>query len=169
LLVLACATLAALSFEPHFLVYNRTASLPRGWYWLSYQKPITRGALILACPPPAPLARIVAAGNPFEPGACPGGYAPLIKVVVGLPGDHIRVLEQGVSINGRIIAHSRPITGLPRPLPLTLPSDEVWGWSPVRGSIDSRYLGPLRPVAVARPLVSFNERERDALVIRFTN
>jgi conjugative transfer signal peptidase TraF len=175
LVVFACALAivgcgyAVLAIGPH-LIYNSTPSLPRGWYWAS---PITgtirRGALAFVCPPSPSLDQIRHTGQHFVPGNCPGGVAPFLKIVVGVPGDRVAVLPRGIEINGRVLTHSKPVTALPlpRPTPTTVGAHEVWVWSPIAASVDSRYFGAAVPIAIGTPLGRINDSDQRRLVPAF--
>src|SRR5579872_223832 len=86
--VIACAAVA-----PAF-TWNLSPSLPRGLYVLGGGAPSARGSIVSFRPPPG-AARLMAARS-YLP-----SRASLLKIVVGLPGDDVRVDAAGVSINGR--------------------------------------------------------------------
>jgi conjugative transfer signal peptidase TraF len=153
---------------PH-LFENKTPSIPRGWYWANpiSARQLHRGDLAFTCPPLDALHAIEKTGTTFlKPGRCPGNYAPFLKVVVALPGDRVRVTDEGIVVNDALLADSKPIHSikLPRPAPTVLRDDEAWFWSPIERSVDSRYLGTMHPIAIASPLgvVSAHDRTRMA-------
>jgi conjugative transfer signal peptidase TraF len=149
-LVLAPAlALAALLTWPLGLRLNTSASLPRGLYRLA-RRPLTRGALVLLCPPPA-AARLARARGYLPPGRCPGGVEPLGKMLLALPGDTVEITARGLAVDGRPVPASRPspADSLGRPL-LPAPAGrrlvrpaEVWVYAPHPRSFDSRYFGPV--------------------------
>jgi conjugative transfer signal peptidase TraF len=88
--------------------------------------------------------------------------ASLLKIVVGLPGDDVRVDAAGVSINGRSFGpvpaadrRGRPLA--PFVLSRHLLAGEAFVATPTPGSFDSRYFGPisLSSMVVARPLWTY--------------
>ena len=128
--------------------FNSTPSEPVGLYHLTpvrVQTMIHRGDLISFCPPVALYPFMVH-------GACPNGGAPFLKTVVGVPGDVVDVTAAGVTINGRMLPMSRPITH-PKDWPgLTLPVDSgvtnlgpgqywTYGSGRPKDSFDSRNWG----------------------------
>lgn len=78
------------------------------------------------------------------------GFPTLLKRVGGLPGDRIDVTPDGVTVNGRVLPQSKPLTAdsdgkvLPHALlPRTLGAHEVWLTSEHPRGFDSRYFGPV--------------------------
>jgi type IV secretory pathway protease TraF len=149
-------------------VVNETGSMPLGRY---LQFPAWRlhvGDFATACLPPDEVRRARAAGAVLAHGRCPGDSVSLIKVVVGLPGDHFAVTPRGIEIDGTIIADSAPLASvnLPRPAPTTVPAGYAVLWSPVRVALDSRYLGPLPVKAVAYHIDPLDAATRERLTPR---
>jgi len=152
---------AELLVGPH-IVINHTASLPPGVYWRS-RVPAggpQRGNLVVACPPTA-FARFGRDAGLFDVGECDGTES-VLKIVVGIAGDRVHLDTNGVLVNGRFIAGSRPLThdGNGRLLPhiaygtYVLGSGDIWLASPKPQSFDSRYYGPVqRVLSIARPVV----------------
>ena len=153
-LALAAADLAGLR-------YNATPSVPVGLYREVDRGP-GRGVLVFFCLDEARgrFARergYVSAGR-----ECPGGTKPLLKPVAAIPGDHVQVASDGVTINGRPAPNSAPRARDSRGRPLAaaeggvVPAGNVWilsGHTPA--SYDSRYFGPVpvdQIVAAAVPV-----------------
>ena len=128
--------------------FNTTPSEPLGLYRLTpvtAQTVIHRGDLISFCPPVTLYPFMVHGG-------CPNVGAPFLKTVVGVPGDVVDVSAAGVSVNGRLLPHSKVIVR-PKAWPgLTLPADfgthrladgEYWtfGSGDPKVSFDSRNWG----------------------------
>ena len=148
----AAAVLGALAAVAHQarVVINTTASLPLGLY-RAIDAPVARGAYVRFCPPPSALFDEAARRGYVHAGFCPGGYGPLLKRVLAVPGDRVQVAGDGVRIDGRLIPLSAPMwaDGGGRTLPryaqdrilnaseLMLMSD----FSPA--SFDARYFGPV--------------------------
>jgi conjugative transfer signal peptidase TraF len=137
---------------------NWTESEPLGLYRLlpaTAESRIVRSERAEFCPP----ATVTPQAFPFYmKGDCPGGGMPMFKQIVGLPGDHITVTPQAVTINGKALPHSGQLPGSPSfprvHLPdqhgsFTLGPDRFWvygsGARPALAaqSFDSRYWGPI--------------------------
>lgn len=144
--------------------FNWTASAPVGFY---LQRPLqlARGELVLLCLPP----RVEALGRRrgyLPVGQCDGGSSPVLKQLVGLPGDTIELSRSLLAVNGEVVASSpthasdsagRPLAHVPFGSRI-LPPGEVWvlGANPAR-SWDSRYFGqiPIESLkASVRPILT---------------
>lgn len=99
---------------------------------------------------------------------CPDGFSPLIKPVVAWPGDLVSVSITGISVNGRLLTNSAPISRDTKGKQLRafaageyrVGPHELWvisSFSP--RSFDSRYFGPI-------PLKSVHSWLRPLLVER---
>lgn len=139
---------------------NLSASSPAGVYFLipiQLSRPLERGDLVLACPPP-PVTEIGRARGYFRFGLCPGFVPELLKPVGALPGDRVAVQD------GLLVFNRQPVPGalvLPRdsrgrpltpfsPVELEVPGDSVFLLSThAQRSWDSRYFGPV-PLAAVR-------------------
>ena len=85
---------------------NITPSLPKGIYQISSES-IERDDLVAFC---------LGFDNPFSvladergylgPGSCPSGLRPLLKRLVGLPGDQVVINADGISLNGNLLPGS---------------------------------------------------------------
>lgn len=147
---------------------NLTESLPVGLYRIvrtSVGVP-RRGELVLACLPMEVAAFALERG--YVPrGRCPGGAAPVGKLVAAVPDDTVLVTEAGVLVNGSLLPRTRPLlrdgrrrslptSGRRPPVPLVVRAGELWllsGYSHLR--FDSRYFGTIQRSAVTgrlRPL-----------------
>lgn len=152
--VIAILATSALAYSQGIMI-NETPSFPEGIYQ-KYPREVhlRRGQMVVACPPDQPIYRLALERHYLRPGPCPSGTEPLIKKVVGLPGDNV-VIGRNVSINGVTIANSTlyPTDGDDRPMRIwhseTVPKDHVFLMSDYReDSFDSRYTGPLPDSAV---------------------
>jgi conjugative transfer signal peptidase TraF len=147
---------------------NATPSMPRGlWQVRAVTAPVRRGELVTVCLPDTAPVREAAARGYLPAGICAGGYEPLVKPVAAVAGDRVAVTPRGVTVDGRLVAHTaplaqdsagRPLQSIPAGVYPVMPG-EIWllsGHNP--RSFDSRYFGPV-PVAdvqaVARPLWVF--------------
>jgi conjugative transfer signal peptidase TraF len=157
------AALAAIAYFGGFRL-NLTPSEPLGlWRIVDLQRPVEVGDLVFICPP---------ATAPFEEarrrgyvrrGLCPHGFAPLIKTVAALPGQHFDI-GVNVTVDGRPLASSlvRPSDGEGRPItPFKtgiVPLGNLFLHSSFASSYDSRYFGPV-PVSgllgLAWPVLTF--------------
>jgi len=97
----------AVSVIRAFYVLNITDSLPFGLY--AKTKPTFQAdELVLFCPPLTEAInlafdRLYIWGG----GVCDGNHSPLIKKIVGKPGDKVSIGEDGIFINGRFIRNSK--------------------------------------------------------------
>jgi conjugative transfer signal peptidase TraF len=138
LLGMAAIGVPASIHTPPRLVWNASASAPRGLYWVAPDA-IARGDLVLAELPP--VARRLAA----ERGYLPLGV-PLVKRVAALGGDVVCSVRKTVSINHRALPSWRGCR--------KLAADEVFLLVPaVADSFDGRYFGPIKDSAVTGKLV----------------
>lgn len=140
---------------------NTTRSIPVGLY-APAEGPIVRGSIVLTCGP----RWIVERGYVLPSRRCKGG-ALLMKRVVAVPGDRVRIGKSGVAVNGRLIPDSRPLDrdSHGNPLPTVrgeylLTDDELLLMSDkaVRG-LDARYLGPTPKkdiLELVEPVVAWN-------------
>ena len=142
-------TLAAVAHQAG-VVINTTASLPLGLY-RAIDAPVARGAYVKFCPPPSALFDEAARRGYLHAGFCPGGYGPLLKRVLAVPGDRVQVAGDGVRIDGRVVPLSAPMwaDGGGRTLPRyvqdrVLNASELMLMSDVSPvSFDARYFGPV--------------------------
>lgn len=142
LMFLSCGALALTSFvhrEP-LVVWNASASVPVGLYAVRPIGDLTVTDLVVARPPES-LADWLA-----ERGYLPKG-APLLKRVVGLPGQKICRDGLSVTVDGVIVAEARERDHAGRPLPVwrgcfVLLPGEVFllNWDEP-ASLDGRYFG----------------------------
>jgi conjugative transfer signal peptidase TraF len=146
---------------------NVSASLPPGiWRVGPLQGPLERGQIGLLCAPPTAALKTARQAGYVRTGFCPGGFAPLLKPIAALPGDHVSLTASGARVNGVLIPNTAPLArdGEGRPLPRVPHSDgivrqgEVWVLSDYNpASFDSRYLGPV-------PLASIRQAARPVLI-----
>ena len=132
------------------------------------ERELRRGDIVSFCPPDTPAFREAWGRGYLSAGHCEGGYEPLLKPVAAIAGDRVSGTDDGISINGRLIANSKSLNrdGLGRTLPspgahdVFVAKGEVWvisSYNPL--SFDSRYFGPVpisRIEGLARPLFVFD-------------
>ncbi len=137
---------------------NLTASLPIGIWKI---KPLPRGSTlkdlkgkyILFHPPNTPFFKEAKKRGYVGFGLNKNFIRPLLKQVVGIPGDRISVSENGISINGKMLPNSasKISDGMGRKMPVAnstvLKPGELWIMSTYSSnSFDSRYFGEIRLV-----------------------
>lgn len=144
---------------------NLTPSEPLGlWRIEKLNRPVEAGDLVFICSPPtAPFEEARLRGY-LRRGLCAGGFAPLIKTVAALPGQHVEITDH-VVIDGRSLAASvvrktdgegRTITPYPGGI---VPSGHLYLHSSFASSYDSRYFGPVPDsglLGLGRPILTFD-------------
>jgi conjugative transfer signal peptidase TraF len=144
---------------------NLTPSEPLGlWRIAPLHRPIRIGDLMFVCPPEtAGFAEALKRGY-LRRGLCTGGFAPLIKTIVALPGQRLDI-GATVAVDGRTIRSStvRKKDGKGRTLtPFTggtVPPHHLFLHSSFASSYDSRYFGPLPDaglLGLAQQVVTFD-------------
>lgn len=132
---------------------NASSSLPIGLYRITAD---TTAKLIEFCPA-EPLASLSATRGYRPSGNCPDGAEPLMKPVVAVAGNTVKVSADGVTVNGRLLRNSaaRPFDTNGRPLQhwafgeYRVAPDTVWVISSFNArSFDSRYFGPIQVASV---------------------
>ena len=142
---------------------NVSPSAPIGLY-RPVDLPLERNRPVVACVPPR-VATLARERGYLGRGSCPGDVQPVLKWVVGLPGDVVELGQEAVSVNGvRLPGSATAIhDSRGRPLPhapwghIVLGPGEVWllGTAAAR-SWDSRYFGAvsLDHVQAIRPVLT---------------
>lgn len=134
------------------VVQNTTPSSPLGIYVLDHPATYRIGERISACLPEAALRILARAGDAPPTDArsdCPHHVERIIKRIVALPGARVTVAPYAIVVEGRPVPMTRPLPGLPTPAPFTVPRGTVVGVGDVPDSFDSRYFGPVVPLARA--------------------
>ncbi|GAA4159276.1 conjugative transfer signal peptidase TraF [Shinella sp. AETb1-6] len=144
---------------------NLTPSEPLGlWRIEKLNRPVEAGDLVFICSPPTAKFEEARLRGYLRRGLCAGGFAPLIKTVAALPGQHVEVTDH-VVIEGRSLAASvvrktdgegRTITPYPGGI---VPSGHLYLHSSFASSYDSRYFGPVPDsglLGLARPILTFD-------------
>ena len=147
--------------EPRpILVWNATASAPRGLYCITPLTGLQAGDFVLVRPDPASAALYA------ERGYLPLGV-PLLKRVGALGGMRVCEHSGDVTIEGRHVADALPTDGRGRPMTSwsgcrALSDGEFFALNAdVPTSLDGRYFGP-SPLssAIGRAIPIWTERER---------
>lgn len=128
---------------------NITPSFPEG-IWRLESGSVKKGMLVMFCPPNSSIFQTAKHRGYIPFGFCPGWYTPMIKRIVAVSGDHVRVSKAGVFVNGVRLKNSSLLKkdSAGRPLPCAssgiVPQGSVWLMSDYNPrSFDSRYFGPL--------------------------
>ena len=103
---------AALVFCAHAvgLRINESPSLPVGVWRLSpLRDEVRRDDVVSFCPPDTRVFREAWLRGYLGSGLCEGGYEPLLKPIAAIEGDRLTRTEQGIRINGRLIANSKSL------------------------------------------------------------
>lgn len=142
---------------------NLTPSEPLGlWRIEALDRPVDAGDLVFICLPVNPLFEEAHRRGYLRRGSCPGGFAPLIKTVAALAGQHVEI-GNNVVIDGRPLAASavlntdgegRAIASYPGGV---VPPGHLFLHSSFTSSYDSRYLGPIPDAGLlghARPVLT---------------
>ena len=156
LAAMGLASLAAPSVAvlPAWVIWNASASVPLGLYWVERPTGLDIGDLV-AVVPPAPLATFMVTRGYI------GADVPLLKHVAGLPGQRICRSGATISVDDVVLGEALPRDRLGRDLPewqgcRLLQDGELFLMNrEVRDSLDGRYFGPLPADAVigmARPV-----------------
>ena len=150
------ASLAAPSVAvlPAWLIWNASASVPLGLYWVERPIGLEIGDLVVVMPP-APLAAFMVTRGYI------GEDVPLLKHVAGLPGQRVCRSGATVTVDDIVLGEALPRDRLYRDLPdwqgcRLIQDGEVFLMNrEVQDSLDGRYFGPLPADAVigqARPI-----------------
>ncbi|MUZ65948.1 S26 family signal peptidase [Agrobacterium vitis] len=141
------AAVAAFIPTPTRLVWNATASAPVGLYTIAPAGRLEVPELV-AVMPTEPLADFMV-GRGYV-----GRGVPLLKRVLGLPGQRVCRIGRDIMINGIAVGSALSRDKMGRELPVwqgcrTVADDELFlmNWE-VADSLDGRYFGPLPASAV---------------------
>lgn len=146
---------------PTKLIWNATASAPVGFYTVEPAERVEVSELV-AVMPPEPLARFM-----VERGYV-GRGVPLLKRVVGLPGQRVCRTGRAITVDGIEMSDALERDSLGRELPVwqgcrVVREGELFlmNWQ-VRDSLDGRYFGPIPASSViGRALPLWTDEEAD--------
>lgn len=142
---------------------NLTPSEPLGlWRIEPLHRPVETGEMVFVCPPMTATFKQAGERGYLRRGLCVSGFAPLIKTVVAISGQHVEITDH-VIIDGRALSAStvRQRDGNGRKLTFdpggVVPPGHLFLHSSFESSYDSRYFGPI-PVGgvlgLARPILT---------------
>ena len=141
-IALVVISLTCLVFIPHNpkLIYNSTASMPKGFYWIHNTHPQKGDHVLIKLPPP--IADFAAKRNILP------RSIPLLKTLVAVDGDQVCRFGLMVLVNGDEVAKARRTDTQGRPLPVwqgcsVLGKNDLFVLSKHAHSFDSRYFGPV--------------------------
>lgn len=148
------------------LVINVTPSMPVG-IWRVFSHPVNasdlKGRIILICPPKNEIFSWAIDQEIISGGRCKTGSIPLLKEVLGVPGDNIDVYGDKVFLNENLAARRHfevPSRIFSEIKSYKIPENHVWVLGTSREeSFDSRYFGPLSLdgfIGVVRPILVWN-------------
>jgi conjugative transfer signal peptidase TraF len=149
LLATAAAAVTLAIFAGAFGGYriNMTPSEPIGlWRIMPLDRDPVVGDMVFVCLPRSALVDEARSRGYLRRGLCASGYAPLIKTVVAVTGQHVEIIRT-IRIDGVEIPHSAlaRVDGMGRPLIAArggrITARHVFLHSPFQGSWDSRYFG----------------------------
>lgn len=149
--VSGAALLAAGALAAPVLVWNASASAPRGLY-LRTADHARIGDFVLVRTPAA--IRDLAARRRYIP-----ADVPLVKRIAAANGDLVCAAGQTIAINAHVVAHRYYTDGAGRPLPVwsgcrrLTDSDVFLLMIGVAASFDSRYFGPVPRLSIIGKLV----------------
>jgi conjugative transfer signal peptidase TraF len=128
---------------------NITSSLPVGVYRIIKGHAPERGDYVAYCPDGDAAARALDNGW-LQPGSCPAGTRPLLKMLAGIAGDTVRLTADGIRINGvlqpcsAVQSADKNGTELAPHIPEGIvPGGMAFLLARHKGSYDSRYFGPV--------------------------
>jgi conjugative transfer signal peptidase TraF len=143
----ASALLIILAGSLGGLRINMTPSEPIGlWRILPLERDPVVGDMVFVCMAPSALVDEARSRGYLRRGLCSSGNAPLIKTIVAISGQKVKI-DRRVCVDGEEIPHSAlaRVDGMGRrliPAPSErIPRDHVFLHSPFPGSWDSRYFG----------------------------
>lgn len=146
-LVMAASTILYLCIAgyitlPHLVIYNYTASLPVGWYWLEPAASLRHGDIIL-CDADEDTMQLAVERQWINPNTH------FLKCIYGLPGDVYEIRAHRYIVNGEDKGEIKQYDSAGRKLPLQpdgkyiVPEGYILTGTSEENSFDSRYYGPI--------------------------
>ncbi|ADH90166.1 Peptidase S26, conserved region [Ancylobacter novellus DSM 506] len=139
--------LAATMPTPLKLIWNVSASVPVGLYSVEPADALEITDLVAVMPPPPLAAFLIARGYL-------GGGTPLLKRVMGLPGQVVCRLGEAITVDGVPLGEALPRDRMGRDLPVwqgcrrVEPGHLFLMNRDVGDSLDGRYFGPISATAI---------------------
>ncbi len=127
---------------------NWTTSMPIGFYKMTAPDKLQRGDDVMVCLP-STIGTVGLHHEYLMPGKCPGGFEPIIKELIAVPGDTITLTAEAMTVGGKTYpAHTRakdhldrPLTAIARGTYANTQSYWLYGKNSPKDSWDSRYWG----------------------------
>ncbi len=143
--IITLIVLAGTYFKVHFNYSNSVSGFL--WCGKEFKPPGERNQYVFICPNKNFVEQYNLRWHIQDRGHC-GGTLPLLKRIVGLPGDKVIINARGIFINDKFIKKSRPylIDGYGKPLPKQqlngiIPEGKLIIAGDTKNSFDSRYFG----------------------------
>ena len=148
LLVIALLDIFSVAVISLGYYFNWSSSMPIGLYKVSAPTNLNRGDDVVVCLPQS-VGSIGLKRGYLNPGHCPGGYSPIIKELVAVPGDNVTLTPQSIVVNGQAydaLLHKQdsdglPLESVPRGINSQTPDYWLYGKGSPSDSWDSRYWG----------------------------
>lgn len=130
---------------------NISKSIPLGLYWVR-SKAAHIGDYIIFCPPQTDIFKEAKNRGYIQYGFCPGGYGKMMKKILAAKGDSVKIGMDGISVNGKLLPHTKPLARdkSGRPLPQLINKSYLLRQSELllmtdhsETSFDARYFGPV--------------------------
>jgi conjugative transfer signal peptidase TraF len=146
-LLIGAVAIAAIAYPafvdlPTAVIWNASPSVPIGLYRVQTVDRFATSDLVLV-DPPAPLAWLIEERGYLPPDT------PLLKHVVGLPGQTVCRIDRAITLDGVPMGVALETDSLHRPMPTwqgchRIAADEIFLMNrDVEDSLDGRYFGPI--------------------------
>ncbi|MGJ8530811.1 MAG: S26 family signal peptidase [Alphaproteobacteria bacterium] len=150
---IAVIALPAFVDLPTAIIWNASPSAPIGFYQVRSTERLEVSNLVVVDPPEA-LERFV-----IERGYLPPDI-PLLKRVVGLPGQTVCRIDRSITVDGTLMGAALDRDSFGRPMPVwrgchRIATDEVFLMNrDARNSLDGRYFGPIPASSIIGSAIS---------------
>lgn len=122
--------------------------MPIGLYKVADPQNLQKGDVVVACLPQT-IGDEGLKRKYLNPGHCPGGYSPIIKELIAIPGDNVILTPQSILVNGQTYIaplhtedlKGQPLTSIPRGEYFNTQNFWLYGAGNPADSWDSRYWG----------------------------
>lgn len=127
---------------------NGSASMPIGLYKVSDPQSVKKGDDVIVCLPLS-VGELGLNRGYLDPGKCSGGYNPVIKELIAIPGDTVALTSQSIIVNGKTCVaplrstdhEGNSLAAIPRGEDQHTTSFWLYGAGNPTDSWDSRYWG----------------------------
>ncbi len=143
---------------------NWTSSMPIGFYKMTAPAKLQPGEDVMVCLPPA-VGKVGLHHEYLMFGNCPGGFEPIIKELIAVPGDTVILTNEAMIVGSNTYpAYTRAKDHLDRPLAAiargtyaNIQSYWLYGKNRTKDSWDSRYWGGVdrsNIISIATPVAT---------------